>query len=285
MYNCSEALQPLVSIIVRTCSRPNVLRLAMESIRKQTYTNIEVVVVEDGSNNSENMLREEYGDLRIKYFYMKEKAGRTKTGNFALAHAEGDYFNFLDDDDILYPNHIEELIRVLELSGSHAAYSIAEESQIIVKSWEPYIVREKRKLVRYAQPFNRILLYHSNYIPIQSIMFERRLYEQLGGFDEELDVLEDWDLWVRYSTMADFAYIDKVTSMYHVPYVRKNKWRRNISLHSAQTAIQKKFDQYDLKMNVGQIHRDMDYVVKKYKTGKCKRYMRLIIDFLMYGER
>lgn len=285
MYNCSGDLQPLVSIIVRTCNRPNVLRQAIESIQKQTYPNVEVVVVEDGANESENMLLEEYGNLHIKYFNMKNKVGRSKTGNFALAHATGKYFNFLDDDDVLYPEHIEKLVRILEGSSSRAAYSIAEESQIIVKSTEPYVVREKRRLVRYAQPFNRTLLYHSNYIPIQSILFRRELYEHLGGFDEELEVLEDWDLWVRYSTMTDFIYVDKVTSLYHVPFVRKNKWKRNIRLHSTQEVIQQKFDGYNLQMNVGQIHRDMDYVVKKYKTGKCKRYMRLIIDFLMYGER
>lgn len=285
MYNCNESLQPLVSIIVRTCSRPNVLRLALESIQKQTYPNIEVIVVEDGSNDSEKMLREEYGNLPIKYFYMKEKAGRTKTGNFALAQASGKYLNFLDDDDMLYPNHVEVLVQALEGSTCYAAYSIAEESQIVVKSKDPYEARERRKLIRYTQPFNRILLYHYNYIPIQSILFARELYEHLGGFDEELDVLEDWDLWVRYSTRTDFIYIDKVTSVYHVPFVKKKKMERNISLYSAQKAIQQKFEEYDLKMNIGQIYRDMDYVVKKYKTGKCKRYIRLIIDFLMYGER
>lgn len=285
MYNCSGALQPLVSVIIRTCNRPNILRIAIESIRRQTYPNIEVVVVEDGTNKSENILQEEFGDLRIKYIYFSKKVGRTKTGNLALANASGKYFNFLDDDDVLYPNHIEELVRILESNNCHAAYGIAEESQIIVKSREPYIFKEKRKLIRYAQPFNRILLYHSNYIPIQSIMFERNLYDQLGGFDEKLDLLEDWDLWVRYSTMTDFVYVDKVTSLYHIPYVRKSKWRRDVALNSAKKDIHQKFNQYDLQMNVGQINRDMDYIIKKYKTSSWKRYIRLIVDFVMYGER
>lgn len=54
-------------------------------------------------------------------------------------------------------------------------------------------------MIRYKQPFNRLLLYTFNYIPIQSIMFQKSLYEEYGGFDEKLDNLEDWDLWVRYS--------------------------------------------------------------------------------------
>lgn len=285
MFSCSGVAQPLVSVIVRTCNRPNILKVALDSILKQTYLNIEVIVVEDGINESEEMLRKAYGELRIKYLCTKKKMGRSKAGNLALANASGKYFNFLDDDDVLYPNHIEELVRVLEVCNNRAAYGIAEESQIIIKSQNPYIIREKRKLVRYAQPFNRILLYHSNYIPIQSILFERELYDRLGGFDEKLDLLEDWDLWVRYSTMTDYTYVEKVTSMYHVPYVRKSKMSRDINLNSAKKAIQQKFGQYNLQVNVGQIHCDMDYIVKKYKTGRWQRSMRLIVDFLMYGER
>lgn len=277
--------QPLVSVIIRTCSRPDVLRLALNSIRNQTYSNIEVILVEDGPNESQRMLDEEYCDLNIKYFCMGKKAGRTKTGNYGLMHASGEYFNFLDDDDILYPNHIEALVELLSGQENNAAYSIAEESQIVVKSYDPYIVREKRKLIRYAQPFNRILLYHSNYIPIQSIMFHRTLYERLGGFDETLDVLEDWDLWVRYSTVTDFSYLNEVTSLYHVPYIRKNKRKRDVGLHDARRSLAQKFQQYHVRMNVGQVQQDMDYVIKKYKTGQLKRYIRLIVDFIMYGER
>lgn len=277
--------QPLVSIIIRTCNRPNVLKVALESVRKQTYPNIEIIVVEDGKNVSQNMLNKEYKDLNIKYFCIGTKAGRTKAGNCGLKQATGKYLNFLDDDDILYSNHVKLLVDILEASDNKAAYSIAEESQILIKSQEPYVIHEKRRLIRYAQPFNRILLYHSNYIPIQSIMFEKSLYEKLGGFDETLDVLEDWDLWVRYSTMTNFTYTDQITSRYHVPYVRKNKIKRDIGLHNAQEDLRHRFFAYTLQMNVGKINQDMDYIIKKYKTSTLKRYLRLVADFVMYGER
>ena len=281
-----ESIQkPMVSIIVRTCNRPSVLKTALNSIRKQTYPNIEVIVVEDGTNESEQMIKEEYSDLNIKYYCMQEKVGRTKTGNFALEKASGKYYNFLDDDDAFYANHVETLVQALEAGSNKAAYSIAEESQIVVKSQNPYVFREKRKIVRYSQPFNRILLYNSNYIPIQSIMFSRELYEQLGGFDESLEVLEDWDVWARYSTITDFTFIPEITSVYYVPSVRRNKKKRASNLYYAEDALKNKFQQYQVTMNVGQVYQDMEYIIKKYKTGQLIRYMRLVWNFLLYGEK
>ena len=213
--------RPFVSIIIRTCQRPEILRVALESIRKQTYPNIQTVIVEDGRNAAEKMLKEEYADLNYIYEATGEKVGRCVAGNRAMELALGEYYNFLDDDDAFFPEHVECLMSVLEKDTRLAAYSLAEERRIWIKSRNPYVYKVKGRTVRFHQPFYRMLLYTFNYIPIQSIMFHRSLYETLGGFDETLDNLEDWDLWVRYSTKTDFIYIDQVTSYYHVPY--KNK--------------------------------------------------------------
>ena len=277
--------EALVSVIIRTCNRPEILKTALNSLRLQTYSNIEIIVVEDGEKQSEKMIKSQYSDLKIRYFCMGKKVGRTKTGNYALKQAKGEYFNFLDDGDAFYSNHIEELIKAINQGNNLAAYSIAEESQIKVVSCKPYKFIEKRKFIRYAQPFNRILLFHSNYIPIQSILFSRKLYDKLGGFDESLEVLEDWDVWARYATMTEFTFVPIVTSVYYVPAVRNKKQKRVNELHAAEHYIQKKFENYQVTMNVGQIYSDMEYVIKKYKTGQMIRYLRMIWNFILYGEK
>ena len=81
--------QPLVSILVRTCQRPDVLRRALDSIWEQTYSNIEVVIVEDGKNASEDYLRQQYQGKNYKYQATVEKIGRSATGNRAMAMATG----------------------------------------------------------------------------------------------------------------------------------------------------------------------------------------------------
>ena len=204
---------PLVSVIIRTCGRPQVLANALKSIQAQRYPAIEVVVIEDDKNISEKYIKENFSTLNVSYHCTNHKCGRCKSGNLGLALARGEYLNFLDDDDILLPNHVETLARRLEDTHYLAAYAIAEEHQIVTDRRCPPGKRVRRRLIRYKQPYNRLLLCYMNYIPIQSIMFHRKVYDELGGFDEQMDLLEDWDLWVRYSAHYDFLYVPTVTSV------------------------------------------------------------------------
>lgn len=277
--------QPLVSILIRTCQRPDVLKHALNSVKNQTYKNIQVVVVEDGENRSEDMLKKEYSDLNYIYRATGHKVGRSEAGNLALKLANGEYLNFLDDDDLLLPEHISRLVCALKNSDNLAAYSNAEEIQINVISYTPYKYVVKRRLNRYHQPFNRLLLYTINYIPIQCIMFHKKLYEELGGFDSGLDALEDWDLWVRYSTKTNFTYINENTSCYFTPYMRKRKKDRGGSLNLYNEAVYAKFHNYMLSTNVGDINLEMKYIMEEYKQKAYIRYLRIILRRILWGER
>ena len=234
-------IDPLVSIIIRTIGRPHILREAITSIKNQTYENIEIILVEDGPNRSEEIIVNEFKDLNIKYFFTGDKVGRCRAGNIGLQRAKGKYLGFLDDDDVFYPEHIEVLINNLEKNNkSLLAYSISFETPIMVKSINPYVYEELSYDVVYRQAFNRLLLFYNNYIPIQNILFDRSLYEDMGGFDEDLDLLEDWDLWIRYSTKTDFVFVNKLTSIYRVPGNIKDIESRNQKLSNALDPHRKK---------------------------------------------
>lgn len=273
---------PLVSVIVRTCGRPDILRSALKSIQKQIYSNIEVILVEDGENISEPLIKE-FPELNIRYHATKEKRGRTVAGNKGLEMAGGRYINFLDDDDILLPEHISTLVEYLEKSRLRAAYAVGEEHQILRRNDGSF--QTKRKLIRYRQPFNRMLLFYMNYIPIQSILFERSLYEQYGGFDEELDVLEDWDVWVRYATVCDFGFVDQVTSVYYTPFRNKSKKSRDVKMHEAERKVKEKHNSYVMQLSVAQVNQDMDYVLNVFNQKNYIFYMRKIRNWLLYRDR
>lgn len=279
-----DKMDEKVSIIIRTCGRPHVLKNALNSVREQTYKNIEVIVVEDGEETAKEMIESDYKDCDIHYFATKEKKGRAVAGNLALGIASGAYFNFLDDDDILYPSHVEILLREINEQKVLAAYSIADESQIRIISEKPYCFKEKRIIQRYKQPYNRLLLYSFNYIPIQSILFSRTFYDELGGFDEKLEYLEDWDVWVRYSTMGDFWYVPCITSKYYVPYRSKKKMQRNRELDMALGQVREKFNEYKMKISVGDISQNMDYVLNVYNKKGVLYYVKMIRNFILYGE-
>lgn len=267
-----------VSIIIRTCGRPHILKGALESVRNQTYKNLEVIVAEDGENTAQAMLEKDFTDLNIKYAYTGARKGRTVVGNLALSMATGDYFNFLDDDDLLFPEHVEVLLREVQKTTNLAAYSIAYES-VVKYDTKRNCYKEYRRWIRYRQPFNRTFLTFNNYIPIQSILFSKKLYEELGGFDETMDMLEDWELWVRYSTKTDFCFVKEITSLYRVP---REKNKRDAGFYTAyQTAIEK-FKKYNVCMNYFDINRDVEYMLNYLKTPKWKRVLKKLRDKILY---
>lgn len=272
----------LVSIIIRTCGRPHILYYTLKSLREQTYKNFEIIVIEDGNNDSEAFINEHFKDLNIRYFAFYEHVGRTKAGNKGLEMAQGKYINFLDDDDQFYKNHIEVLVTFLESTKGKVAYSVAEEIFVKKIKWRPYFI-EMRRFIRFHQPFNRLLLAYKNYLPIQTVMFQRQLYQQLGGFDEKLNYLEDWDLWVRYATITDFLYIPQITSCYKVPCWSLKKLRRDKDLYLALKQLRNKTRQYSFHMNVQEIALDTGYILEEYQVPKIKKYLRNIKNRILYN--
>ena len=241
---------PLVSIIVRTCGRPCVLRETLISLRRQTYPNMEVVIVEDGLAVSESMIRSEFSDMNIEYFATGDKVGRSRAGNLAMDRAKGRYLNFLDDDDLFYADHVETLVAALEQSDTKAAYAVGLETAIDVESREPYVYHVREKKVVHKQAFDKVMLCHHNFIPIQCIMFEKELFTLYGGLDESVDALEDWDLWVRYSLHTDFTFVEKTTSIYRVPFDSAISQKRQKELDDALEVMRKKHQGYTQSVDV-----------------------------------
>lgn len=211
--------QPLVSILIRTHRRPQWLREALQSVERQTWQNIEIIVVEDGPDLARRMIEVEFAHLapRLKYHATDTAVGRARAGNLALSMASGDWLNFLDDDDLLYADHVENLLSVALAEQLPGVYGIAWEVPTEVDSEQPLRYRETDWLLRFQMPFNHATLWVENFMPIQTVLFHRRLYERHGGFDEDMEQLEDWNLWTRYTLEDRFALVDKTTSLYRVP--------------------------------------------------------------------
>lgn len=234
--------KPLVSIIIRTCGRPNILRETLNSLKNQTYKNIEIVIIEDGKNISEEMIKKEFSDLNIVYKATGEKKGRCIVGNIGLETAKGKYLNFLDDDDLFYADHVETLVKELVKHPDYKlAYSLAYESKIEVQETEPeYKYKEVSKSLPLVKKFSRITLLTRNAFPIQAVMFEKDIFLKYGGLDEELDNLEDWEMWARYAQENKFLYVPKVTSVYRVPAKQQDYDSRKELLDSYYKKAQEK---------------------------------------------
>ncbi|MEH6482689.1 MULTISPECIES: glycosyltransferase [Pseudomonas] len=235
----SQRDYPLVTIITRTYKgRGTLLGQSMSSVFNQTYPNIELIVAEDGGDTQKNYVMQRSlaapKNVNVR-FIANEKIGRSGVGNAALKASTGSYIMFLDDDDLLFADHVETLMHCL-LSDNNfdAAYSLAFEVLTSMDADKMYYLESSiHTPSSFFQEWDYQKLLLSNYIPIQSIIFSRKLYELWGGFDLELDQLEDWNLWLRYGYKANFKFVPKTTSLFRTPSDMETRLKRHAELHGA----------------------------------------------------
>ncbi|RMF66299.1 MAG: glycosyltransferase, partial [Calditrichaeota bacterium] len=206
---------PLVSVIVPTYNRPQGLRLALQSLARQTYPHLEVVVVNDAGQDVQAVLDEFKDGLQIKYIVHQQNKDLAGARNTGLRHASGDYIAYLDDDDLFFPNHLEEALRVLTNSDYQVVYS---EALCLHQQAEAGLYRTQHVDLPYRNEFDRDRLLLHNLFPVLSVVHSRHCLEKAGYFDESLHTHEDWDFFIRLSRHFDFFHLKKVTCAFSKRY-------------------------------------------------------------------
>ena len=265
---------PMVSVLMRTMpGRAGKLREAIASVVNQTYAHmqgpIELVLVEDGGLGIESA-KPQIDALRAsgvlaKVIYVPlPKSGRCVAGNKALEVATGQLCCFLDDDDLFYADHLEVLVNEwLKQPSLGAVYALAYEVRTHVHSEEPWVYEDVIHSLIHRQEFSRPTLWHHNYFPIQTVLFQRRLYLENGGFDLDLENLEDWNLWVRYSLKSDFKLISKVTSLYRVPDQLEKALKRQAVLDDYYNKAKTKHDLLKVELTLPEIRQIVEEVSRQ----------------------
>ena len=199
-----------VSVVVRTRNRPALLREALESLKAQTARPRQVVVVNDGGAPLENL--DEFRDaweLVVEEF--PERRGRSAAANRGVALATSDLLGFLDDDDLLAPDHFERLSRAWTAGPEPVVYSDAVTAVYAAadEGWVP-----AHRGVQYSLDYDPDYLLVANYIPLHTLLLTRSLFLAAGGFDATMEYSEDWDFLIRLSALTGFRHVRAITCEY-----------------------------------------------------------------------
>jgi len=200
---------PLVSVIVPTYNRPDTLRRAIASILDQTYQNLEIVVANDGGADVADVIRQCNIRGNITYLSHVTHRGQGVARNTALRAARGKYIAYLDDDDMYYSDHIEQLVTALETTEYKVAHTEAHRAHQEKRDGR-YV--EIQKTNPYPGDVNHEELLVRNLVPVLCVMHEKACLDDVGYFDEALPTHEDWDLWIRMSRRYRFLHVQQVTA-------------------------------------------------------------------------
>ena len=205
----------MVSIILPTFNRPLYMAQALESAVRQRYENIEIIVVNDGGCDVTSIVKS-FNDTRIIFINRRENRGKAFSLNEAIAAARGKYIAYLDDDDIYYPNHIETLVGALE-NGSDcgAAYSDLYKTYCRIMPDGRRVVLSK--VVEVSRDFDRFVMLYFNHVLHVSCLHRRDLLEKTGLYNEDLNILIDWDMTRRLAFFTDFCHVPDITGEYYHP--------------------------------------------------------------------
>jgi GT2 family glycosyltransferase/LmbE family N-acetylglucosaminyl deacetylase/2-polyprenyl-3-methyl-5-hydroxy-6-metoxy-1,4-benzoquinol methylase len=192
---------PLISVVVRTMNRMQ-LPEALESIAAQTYPNLEVIVV-DARGEKSLLLGEACGKFPLRLISKGKPLNRPEAANTGLDAVQGEYFCFLDEDDLLFPGHIEVLFDKLKNNEAGTAYGIIRE--VNMASGEETI---------YNTDFDVHRLLKENFIPNLACLFHSDLLRNGCRYDEEFDIYEDWDFLIQAAHQADFLFVKHLVGTY-----------------------------------------------------------------------
>jgi glycosyltransferase involved in cell wall biosynthesis len=206
---------PLVSVILPTFNRPLYLAQALESVVRQRYRNLQIIVINDGGSDVTGIV-ESFSDPRVIFINRKQNRGKAFSLNEALARAEGKYIAYLDDDDIHYPNHIETLVEALENDGS-CGVAYTDLYKVFCRIAPDGKRTALSKIIQVSRDFDRFVMLYFNHVLHVSCMHHKDLLDKTGPYNENLTVLIDWDITRRLAFFTDFHHITQITGEYFYP--------------------------------------------------------------------
>jgi glycosyltransferase involved in cell wall biosynthesis len=211
-------MQPLVTILAISYNQQQFVRDALDSVKQQSYSNIQLIIADDGSTDgTKGIIKQWISDNwpGATFIDHPTNLGLTKNLNSARQFIEGKYYQFLGCEDIMMPDKIARQVQLLENNSEvdivySDMYRMNEDGSI-----ETQTHFEKNT---YNQRLNG-MVYHelikTCFISTPTVLMRKKVIERLGGYNENL-AIDDFDFWIRASKHFRFLYHDDVTMKYRI---------------------------------------------------------------------
>ncbi|NOY07807.1 MAG: glycosyltransferase family 2 protein [Spirochaetes bacterium] len=194
---------PLVSVIIPTYNRKQFVLEALKSVFEQTYNSMEVIVVDDGSTDgTEAVLKAVYNHHRLRYFHIPHCGFPGAVRNYGIKEAEGEYIAFLDSDDLWMKEKIDKQIAYMldnpDIKICHTREIWLRGTTVVSQSGQ----KHRRGGYIFEDALKKCIIGPS------TVLIKKPVFEAHGGFNESLEIAEDYELWLRLTSLYTIGYLD-----------------------------------------------------------------------------
>jgi glycosyltransferase involved in cell wall biosynthesis len=186
---------------------------ALDSVRRQTFKDYEIIALDDGSTDGTREYLSEQKDLKL--VFNEQNLGTYETLNVGLRNSTGEFVAVLNDDDVWTPRKLEAQ---LEMFDAHPAVGLCHTGGYFIDDDSRQVHGSPLGFAfpRFATGDVLLGLVYQNSVIASAAMVRRRCFEELGGFNKEFFGLGDWEMWFRIAEKYDFGFVDEVLTLYRV---------------------------------------------------------------------
>ncbi len=202
---------PRVSVLIPTYNRAQYIAGAIRSVLSQTFSDLEVIVVDDGSTDATADIVRGIADPRVRYLYQPHR-GVSAALNTAWRAARAPYLAEVGSDDVMLPDQLQVLAPLLDGDPAAALAYARAQAMDVNGNPLPQILGAPEKFP--GESLKSIL--YGDCICGIACVYRRACIERAGGFDETMIGNEDWDLWIRMAALGRFIYRDQILARYRI---------------------------------------------------------------------
>lgn len=271
----SQADLPLVSLVIPAYNSRAYICRAVDSCLAQTYSNCEIVVVDDGSTDgTPDLLRETYAEHIGDRIRLIEQANRGAAGarNTGVREARGEFVQFCDSDDYLLPEKVQ---KCWEKFNEFPDVVLVNTFATIIDAATGREIPLPDAELPSGDIYCELLVGYGNFVGTSTVMVRRQAVLDVGGFDEALPVAEDWDLWLRLAARWPFAAVNEPLMTY---YKRTGSLQSDaIALAEGRLRVVQRARHYP--------RREECATDAEYDAHEAGRYHNLALIYWRYGRR